>query len=424
MSNPSTLKYPGLPKSKSGVKTPEPAGPYEDWHAYFEQELREILQDSKKITTYWDYFVDYNKFFDNTYNNFLKRISPRCKGWRTEAQELYRLSGVLFIITELEKITVRRGMVSHGDFIERYEKELINSFPRRLTDDLLEEKLPILLKLADVARNSLLSKGGHIFDWQFLYRLLWSNVFCYSPMVEKEMIILRRTIKKAGRGTSDQINAGIALAHLMVLQGEDHKAWEIFEGLGISGLGYVVFYLHAFSRSEEWNRLLVWLRWIDPKLERATEHDFEVIGQYWSVAAEHGGAFEEYIANLKKWLPRSRYAYSEFLLVSKRFTDWADLHSSLWLQFPGEITREEMRYVEVKEPSAVLPLYHRLVIQLIEEKNRGSYHQAVKVLKKIRILYNKQKMAGEWDVFIQRLVARYPRSRALHEEMRKGKLIS
>lgn len=417
------LERPGFSKRESSVKTPEPDDSAEVWYAYFEQELGETLEDNKKLTTYWDYYIDFNKFINDIFNNFKNRIFIRCRGWPREVQGLYRFNGILYVLTELEKITVRRGGVMFQDYSDRYEKELIDIFPGRLPDKFLENTLPVLVKAADLVRSCLLNKDARVFDWVFLYRLIWSNVFAYPLLLEKEIKILRQSIKKYGRGTHNHVNATIALAHLLVLKGEDGAAREILTGLDNKELDYIVFYLVAFSKSEQWERLLEWLRWAAPKLDTGTERDMEIFGRFWSEAAEYAGASGEYIANLKRWLPRSRYIYGEFLLHRKQFTEWADLNISLWDLFPGDISAGELGYVEDKEPSAALPIYHRWAILLIEEKNRGAYQGAVKVLKKIRTIYNRLKMKDEWETFIQRLVARYPRSRALHEELRKGKLI-
>ncbi len=83
-----------------------------------------------------------------------------------------------------------------------------------------------------------------------------------------------------------------------------------------------------------------------------------------------------------------------------------------------------LRHLESCEPAVLIPLYHQWAAKLIEEKNRSSYREAVRLLKKLRSLYNRQKMGKEWDTFISRLSLRFPRMRAFQEELRKGKLIS
>ncbi|MEG3071916.1 MAG: hypothetical protein RQM92_14715 [Candidatus Syntrophopropionicum ammoniitolerans] len=71
-----------------------------------------------------------------------------------------------------------------------------------------------------------------------------------------------------------------------------------------------------------------------------------------------------------------------------------------------------------------MPLYHQWAARLIDQRKRQSYIEAVRLLKKLRTLYNRQRMGKEWRAFISRLASHYPRLRALQDELRKGKLIS
>jgi sulfur transfer protein SufE len=56
-------------------------------------------------------------------------------------------------------------------------------------------------------------------------------------------------------------------------------------------------------------------------------------------------------------------------------------------------------------------------------KNREHYKEAVRKLKKLRMLYKKLKRLSEWEEFLDILMTRTKRLRAFHEECRKGKLI-
>ncbi|MNP16840.1 hypothetical protein D3C76_1092490 [compost metagenome] len=71
----------------------------------------------------------------------------------------------------------------------------------------------------------------------------------------------------------------------------------------------------------------------------------------------------------------------------------------------------------------VLPLYHQDVERYILEKNRQSYKQAVRLLKKLAGFYKKLKEQDRWQAYLEQLAARFSRLRAFQEELRKGKLI-
>jgi uncharacterized Zn finger protein len=71
----------------------------------------------------------------------------------------------------------------------------------------------------------------------------------------------------------------------------------------------------------------------------------------------------------------------------------------------------------------VLPLYHQDAERYILEKNRQSYKQAVRLLKKLAGFYKKLKEQDRWQLYIGQLAERHSRLRAFQEELRRGKLI-
>jgi uncharacterized Zn finger protein len=64
-----------------------------------------------------------------------------------------------------------------------------------------------------------------------------------------------------------------------------------------------------------------------------------------------------------------------------------------------------------------------MIGDLVDMKNRSSYKQAARVLKKLRTVYKKLKRVPEWEVFFERLLVRTKRLRAFHEECTRSKLI-
>ena len=54
-----------------------------------------------------------------------------------------------------------------------------------------------------------------------------------------------------------------------------------------------------------------------------------------------------------------------------------------------EPDRERLRLIQKEAPECLLPYYHREVMKAIERKNRKSYKEAVRYLKKLRPIYKK-----------------------------------
>ncbi|PZX05908.1 hypothetical protein C7437_102375 [Psychrobacillus insolitus] len=114
-------------------------------------------------------------------------------------------------------------------------------------------------------------------------------------------------------------------------------------------------------------------------------------------------------------------SYSSLLLKEKRYRDWMALHQS---------ANSSLEYAEacglavVKEdaPEVLLPLYHHYAMRFINEKNRYSYKQAVRIWKKMKAIAKKSNEADYWNAYLENIRDKYRRLRALQQEIEKGNL--
>ena len=114
-------------------------------------------------------------------------------------------------------------------------------------------------------------------------------------------------------------------------------------------------------------------------------------------------------------------SYSTLLLKEKRYRDWMALHQS---------ANSSLEYAEacglavVKEdaPEVLLPLYHHYAMRFINEKNRYSYKQAVRIWKKMKAIAKKSNEADYWNAYLENVRDKYRRLRALQQEIEKGNL--
>jgi uncharacterized Zn finger protein len=75
--------------------------------------------------------------------------------------------------------------------------------------------------------------------------------------------------------------------------------------------------------------------------------------------------------------------------------------------------------------SHYLSEYRARAESLIAERGRGNYLQAVEYLKKVRTIYRDMlKRSEEWDRYIRGIRENNKTLRALHEELRKARLIA
>ena len=62
-------------------------------------------------------------------------------------------------------------------------------------------------------------------------------------------------------------------------------------------------------------------------------------------------------------------------------------------------------------------------MKAIERKNRKSYKEAVRYLKKLRTIYKKLNKKTTWEYYLENLLEDTKRLRAFQEECQRGKLV-
>ena len=82
-----------------------------------------------------------------------------------------------------------------------------------------------------------------------------------------------------------------------------------------------------------------------------------------------------------------------------------------------------MKEIQKEQPEVLLPILHLQVVNLIAAKNRSSYREAVRYLKKLRTIYKKAKQVDVWESYIHFISEENKRLRAFQEELKKGKLL-
>lgn len=122
-------------------------------------------------------------------------------------------------------------------------------------------------------------------------------------------------------------------------------------------------------------------------------------------------------------LPHSYNELSAHYLERGLYEQWADLQMFIGIR-ADDIDAQDMRIAAKSSPASVIPLYHQAIDELIAARNRQSYKQAAKLLKKLDKAY--QSVGGErdWQRYLEAFVQKYQRLRALQEELWKGKLIT
>lgn len=207
---------------------------------------------------------------------------------------------------------------------------------------------------------------------------------------------------------------------------EDQQAWDQLKAADTAFIvhpDHVLPFLNCLYRTEQWSRLQNWLVEIGPLFSTHRNNNLNDYWIYWEKTIQQLPEAETSMwSTLVRMLPYSEKIYEEKLLNHGKWQQWMDYQVSAGKE-PMDYRVSVFHPIEKNAPELMLPFYHQSVERYIIQKNRDSYKQAVKLLKRLSKLYKKLKQEARWEVFITSFSNRYSRLRALQEELRKGKLI-
>ncbi|WP_240415498.1 SWIM zinc finger family protein [Paenibacillus periandrae] len=394
------------------------------WQRFFDQQ-------------FYGYSLSQQNSIELFYHAAQDSLRPIASKWETSIRQLFELHVLLFVMRKVEqfisdsKASYLASYMDSGSKIiaklcqEQLDlllpqmdcKQIASSYP-----EALDETLALLGELA-------LNGNASPMQWLVVYRSLWWKLEGQPKRLTKERKRLEQLAAKASAasqtGKSDPGNHDsilMALAHFQVMEQHDEEARALLSPLAKKEARDFFLYLHRFYEEMQWERMLDWLRWLLPTIQRAQQEELRIFCTYWMEAVSRQPDDNEWVEVMIALLPRTYYFYTSYLMKSERFRSWIDLQIANRVS-PIDLYTADLKMVEAKDPSLLLPLYHQAVERCIAEKNRNSYKLAMKYLKKLQAYYTKLGKPQIWDEYIYLLSTRYSRLRALQEELRKGKWI-
>lgn len=410
-----------------GLDFPVREGPVERWYEYFEREYNK-LEDAmnRRFQPYAGRIFDGYLCLNMRFKEFIDAVSAHSDKWPITNKNLYCFHSILFFMTRLEKSVENVDSFFLGD----YQTEgIASNFNQALGLVMFAKRCgecrPFFHKAAELVRENFLLEKDQLFAWIHVYRVICANLLDGQGL-ESETACLEGLMKGLNENENRQgyYFAALGLAGLKMLANRSDDALAILQGLEKKNIEDMSFYLRQLTTAKKWQELLVWLRWLDKEIKKATPSLLECACNCCILATKNSRAGEEFMDLVKSWLPRSYDFYAGYLLDTDLYREWVELNMYCRGYDWQSVNKGALRRLESQDPSALIPLYHQWAARLIEKKNRKSYREAIELLKKLRSLYNKQKMRKEWETFISRLASYYSRMRAFQEELQKGKLIS
>jgi hypothetical protein len=404
-------------KKAERLEAPLANQPPTQWQRFFDQQ-------------FYGYSLSQQHSIELFYQAAQESLVPIASAWEGSVRRLFELHVLLFVMRKAEQFLADSKSSYLSFYIESGSKVIA-----KLCQDQMDLLLPKLdcKRLADLHSTALdetilllgemsLSGNDSPMQWMVVYRGIWWRLAEQPKRLAKERKRLELLAAKTPVLTRKMDVLLMALAHFQVMEKQDAEARTLLEQLSKREARDFFIYLHRFFEAQQWDRMLAWLRWLLPTIQRAQQEELRMFCTYWMEAVSRQPDDREWVEVMIALLPRTYYFYTSYLMKSERFKSWIDLQIANRVS-PVDLYSADLKLVEAKDPSLLLPLYHQAVERCIAEKNRTAYMTAVKYLKKLQAYYKKLDKPDTWEDYIYRLSIRYSRLRALQEELRKGKWI-
>jgi hypothetical protein len=389
---------------------------YNRWIQAFDESFHAILTPNKIPNPYV-----LNELFQ-VYRRRIRASAPLEAEWKL----LYELVATVFSFQKIVQLT------------EELEHPEAKRYFTPLLDELIEDAEEFIQKLGiqtmpfafDEFLTSLRHDSSSLLDRTttfpverlMLYRLLWTHLFKKKNWREEELT------KIAG---STEFELIIAEIHLHFLLNRDIEALEKIKQLGPTCVPFLLYWLEILTAKRDWSRIKPYVEQFvdfskvyikDYHSDQQSRHFARAVIQAILPYCKEMNQNDLYERALLHLLPYSYASYDTFLFEAGDYERWCELQAYIGVDLAW-IGKDRVSILASGSPETLVILYHQSIQQQIELKNRQSYREAVRQLKKLRTLYKKLKRVPEWDEFFELLVEKTKRLRAFQEECKRGKLI-
>ena len=396
------------------------------WYQYFEQEFLKELQETLSTSA----------FIQTIYYQFYPKVK-RNTPYKQELKSLYHFHAALFT---LQKILQSLNETHVSEFLfQKIVLPIVDELRDTVLNSIYDVKRvahsfsleTFLYDSMEKVRDILFCSSYYRFERLTIYRQAWIYLFKKSDWVNEEKNIIHKRLKEELEKQEFLIECDIARMHLQFLEGDDKLLLERLESFAEVMIPYSFDWIGEVTRQKDWNRFKHWASYLLNHIDKYLAEDISYaykrnstnfllkLFKDYQNDTEDDELFEKACETM---LPFSYAEYHIFLKNRDDYRKCVELQQIVGFHF-SEIELSFIKELEKKEPEKLLPLLHSEIHQLILEKNRSSYKQAVKYLKQLKRVYKKLKRVEVWENYFQKLVSEHNRLRAFKEELKKGKLL-
>jgi len=260
-----------------------------------------------------------------------------------------------------------------------------------------------------------------------IYRAIWTDILKERSWRQSALIRLQEMLKNTEIKANVCQTVLIAVIHLSLLTGKDEEVPALLENLRPEDFPFISFWISHLDEHksaifleyaiEHIQSYLSYLRHYY-RINQFIGHLSPYVRNY-CVKTRQPELFEKYC---EKCMPHSLMFYSRALLENGKYKKWVELYIYNNIDYKF-ISNDDLKLIQTHEPTLLLPLLTSIVSENIEAKNRQSYREAVRYMKKIRSIYKKEKKIEQWERYIHLIQTTHKRLRAFQEELKRGKLI-
>jgi len=260
-----------------------------------------------------------------------------------------------------------------------------------------------------------------------IYRAIWTDILKERSWRQNALIRLQNILKNTEVKEGICQTVLIAVIHLSLLTGRDEEVPALLKKLRPEDFPFISFWISHLDEQksaifleyaiENIQSYLHYLRHYY-RINQFIGHLSPYVRSY-CAKTKQPELFEKYC---EKTMPHSLTFYSRALLENGKYKKWVELYIYNNIDYKF-ISNDDLKLIQTHEPTLLLPLLTSIVSENIEAKNRQSYREAVRYLKKIRTVYKKEKKLEQWERYIRLIQTTHKRLRAFQEELKRGKLI-
>ncbi|MBM7569214.1 SWIM zinc finger family protein [Paenibacillus sacheonensis] len=361
----------------------------------------------------------------------LTSIKAASKNWPAGLRRLHWMHGIVFVLEQAELA------YSHTDTYSRYYYEMafarmtepwINQFQELAAElnptSLDSEEREATESLIAVFHRRDMDREQQLHRWETLYFALWAHLIEDASWASREEALLRDRLRET-QEKHGSFFLPMALAYLAFADNRDGDAMELLARTTFNRTALLACDC-ALQRLEEkdWSKLEGWVDYLYGGL--AVDRKSKAFGPFLSMcrlADRQQPENPQWQRYLVSFLPYSYSALTEHWLDLREYTKWADLQLLFGIE-PDEIDVQLMREISKVSPRVLYPLYHQAIDGAIRTRNRQGYRQAVKLMKRLEKLYKAEKQNEAWRKFVDGIVRKHQRLRALQEELWRGKIVT